>query len=58
MEIQYSILIYQRAGRPVDWYSEGFYGPFESKEEREKWLNEPENALTGNDRYIVKYLSK
>ncbi len=58
MNEQY-IVIYQHAGSQVDWHTEGYYGPFNSREECQKWMNSPENKLEGrNERYVIQLLSK
>ena len=59
MEIKYSILLYQVRGQVVDWYTEAYHGPFTSPEERESWMNDPENKIERRGaRYKVEFLSK
>jgi len=55
-----SILILERQGYQIDWVSVDYFSPFENKEERDKWLAQPENSL-GDDwkmRYVVAWLKK
>ena len=54
------IVLYQVQGSQIDWYTEGYFGPFTSRDQCHHWMNLDQNKLINSDRfrYVIQVLSK